>query len=126
MPARDQKPTEIVLKKTKWTVEYQDILHRNTYYINLRTDNWYEKEWIRLADGRDKESHVWGASYWRKHFYDIHTGLLMNEIDSYGNKNLLDKRRGWNPEDNEISQEILTGISKKKDIVASKKTTELF
>ena len=90
MTPRAKKSNETVFKNTRNTIEYKDELGRNTYYMNLKEGKWYEKEWIRLADGRDKESHVWGSNgYWRKHFYDIHTGLLTHEIDSNHQKNLL-------------------------------------
>ena len=126
MKTRAKKSNETVLKNTRRTIEYKDELGRNTYYLNERTGVWYEKEWVRLADGRDKESHVWGSNgYWRKHFYDIHTGLLMEEIDSHGSKNLLDKRRAWNQKDNEISQEILNKRKSSEERIINK-STELF
>jgi len=93
-------------------VEYFDELGRNTYYWT--PSKWIDKKWLRLSNGEDREIEVISYSgYWRKHFYDIHACQLLKEIDSKGNKNLLDKRRQWNPKDTEISQENIKQETKK-------------
>ncbi len=104
-------------KKRGPILEYFDELGRNTYYYNYKTKVWYEKSWIRLSNGLDVEVEVEGSNgYWRKHYYDIHTNELIKEIDINGNKNLLQKRRLWNPKDNTISKELLRTIEQSKKL----------
>jgi len=110
---RAKKPNENVVDNRNIT-EFFDELGRNTYYFNKKTHSWVEKQWIRLSNGADKEIFVkTSGGYYRQHYYDIYKCLLVKEIDSHGNKNLLAKRQQWNPKDNEISQEILKPQSKK-------------
>ena len=103
---RTPKPNETVKRRRGGSVEYFDELGRNTYYFSNSTYNWYEKEWVRLPNGEDKETFVESSSgYYRRHWYDIHTGELLREIDSKGEINLIDKRRQWNPKDDQLSLE---------------------
>ena len=127
-PSRLPKSNEKV-KKTSSSVYYyidaivsEKNLHKklNTYYeTNYKR---YEKEWAMLPDGRYVETHVHGMGYERWHFYDLHKNVLLYEYDNRGNKNLLHHRRAWNPEDNELSQELLGKFKPPK----RKKSSELF
>lgn len=103
---RPLKPGETMKRRRGGAVEYFDSLGRNTYYCN-REGKWVNKEWVRLPNGLDYETRVQtSGGYWRIHHYDIHTGKLLSELDSKGEKNLIDKRRQWNINDTQISAEI--------------------
>ena len=104
---RAKKDNERIVVKRGGFIEYWDELDRNTYYYNPQTGHYYEKEWIRLANGEDRESHVYSSSngYWRKHWYDIHTGRLLRELDSNGEINLISKRHKFNQNDEALSEE---------------------
>jgi hypothetical protein len=118
---RAPKANERVEKGWGGKIQYFDELGRNTYYSNPRT-GWWEKEWVRLPNGEDRETFVQGSTgYFRRHWYDIHTGELLREIDSNGEINLIQKRREWNPRDEQLSLEY-----RKKGKWQSGKSTELF
>ena len=102
--------------------EYFDSLDRNTFYCNPNQMKWVSKEWIRLPNGEDRETFVESSTgYFRRHWYDIHTGELVKELDSRGEINLIDKRQAWNPKDDQISLEY-----RQRGNSVIGKSTELF
>ena len=108
--------------KRKQTVMYFDELGRNTYWFSKSYLKWYHKEWVRLPNGEDRETFVEASTgYFRRHWYDIHTGELLREIDSKGEINLLHYRQQWNPKDTQLSKEYR---ERGKSYVG--KSTELF
>jgi len=123
---RAPKTDERVRKLPYNRIEYYDQLGRNTYYCNSRNDTWYEKSWIRLSNGEDRETYIESNNgYWRKHWYDIHTGELLREIDVTGEINLVDKRFEWTKgKDSELSKEYKEKNLKKSTKLG--KSTELF
>lgn len=103
---RNLRENEILKKRRGGTFEYFDELGRNTFYANPNKGSWYSKEWVRLPNGEDRETFVEASTgYWRRHWYDIHTGELIRELDSRGEINLINKRQQWNPKDTQLSQE---------------------
>lgn len=103
---RKPKENETVKKRRGGTFEYYDDLGRNTFYANPHKSVWYSKEWVRLPNGEDRETYVESNNgYWRRHTYDIHTGILIKEWDSKGEINLISKRQQWNPKDTQLSLE---------------------
>ena len=106
---RALKPNETLKKRRGGIIEYYDDLNRNTFYNNPHQFKWYNKEWLRLSNGQDVETYVSSnTGYWRKHEYDCFTGVLLKEWDSNNNTDLLHKRKQWNPNDTQRSQEFKT------------------
>lgn len=106
---RPLKANETMKRRRGGTIEYFDELGRNVFYYNPHKGVWYDKSWVRLPNGEDRETYVESNNgYWRRHWYDIHTGRLLKEIDSNGETNLIDKRRNWNPKEEELSEEYRT------------------
>jgi hypothetical protein len=106
MKARDLRPGETIKRKRGGIIEYHDELGRNTYYFNPNQMKAYSKEWVRLPNGEDRQTFVEGSNgYWRRHWYDIHTGELLRELDSHGEINLVNKRMADNAHDTQHSLE---------------------
>jgi hypothetical protein len=119
---RQKKSNETARMSRGSVIEYFDEQGRNTYYYNKFIGIAYEKEWITLPNGEDREAYVEGKGYWRRHWYDAETGELLRELDSQGQRHLLDKRQIFNPNDKAISKEIRESNYK----IKLQKSQELF
>jgi hypothetical protein len=103
---REPRPNETVKRRRGGVIEYYDELGRNTYWNHPMYHKWYDKKWVRLPNGEDRETLIESSTgYWRRHDYDIHTGELLREIDSNGETNLVNKRHASNPKDTQLSKE---------------------
>lgn len=78
----------------KWVEFKAKCNHNLLEFDRMRSDmSWTKREWVHLDNGHWRCSrYSQDSGYIREHKYDLATGRVISEIDTAGNKNLLDKR----------------------------------